>query len=459
MASAEVSQEEKYAVMTTQPVEKLVCRLAIPTIVCMLISSLYNMVDTVFVGELTTQAVAAVGVCYPFMTFVQAFGYFFAQGSGNYLSRAMGARHFDKASCMACSGLLYALIFGVLFSALGMAFIAPLARLLGAYDEIWEDTLAYLRWIVPATPFLMGSIVLNLQLRFQGNALRSMVGIGSGAVVNLVLDPLLIFVFEMGVSGAALATFLGQAVGFFVLYVQVEKHGAVKLRWREYRFSGELLLEMLRGGSPSFFRQGMGSASNICLNMMAKPYGAAAIAAFSAVSRVMNLATSAVNGFGQGFQPVCGFNYGAKLHGRVKRAYRFSLKVEFAACVLFSLFGLIFAEPIIALIRDEDPEILRIGKMALRLQCLTFPMISVVSLTNMTTQVMGKTAFAIVEAMARQGVFFIPAALLLPSVLDIKGLALAQPVSDVCAAVISLVVLRSVWKELREEQPNERNLV
>lgn len=446
----EALKEARYAAMVTEPVVALVSRLAVPTIACMMISSLYNMVDAIFVGKLTTQAVAAIGVCYPFMTFVQAFGYFFAQGSGNYISRAMGAHRFEDAEEMAVSGMVYAMGAGLLFSCLGGMFLEPLARLLGAYGDIMADTLDYLRWLMPGIPFMMGSIVMNIQFRFQGAAMRSMIGIGCGAVVNVILDPVFIFALDMKVAGAALSTLIGQACGFAVLLHQMGKHGAVKLRIGKFRFSTQLLKEMLCGGTPSFFRQGLGSVSNICLNMTVKSYGTAAVAAFSATARVMNLATSAVNGFGQGFQPVCGFNYGAKRYDRVKKAYRFTVAVELAACLAFSALGMLLAETMIGLVREGDAQVLAIGTMALRLQCVTFPLICVISTTNMMTQVMGKVTFATLEAMSRQGLFFVPAVLVLSRLFGLAGAAWAQPFSDACAAVISIVILRLVWNELKD---------
>lgn len=440
-------QTEKYIQMTHQPVNRLVRRLAVPTIICMMVTSLYNIVDTIFVGQLSTASVAAVGVCYSFMVFVQAFGYFFAQGSGNYIARIMGAHDFSLAEQMAAFGFFLSVGFGGVVSLLSGIFLKPLAFLLGAYPEILQDTLDYLRLITLGAPFFTGSIVLNLQLRFQGNAVRSVVGITSGAIVNVLLDPLLIFGFDLGITGAALATLIGQIISFLVLCIQMECYGVVKIRLRSFVPSRQLLVEVFRGGTPSFFRQSMGSFSAICLNLMARDYGTAVVAAFSAVSRVMNLATAVINGFGQGFQPVCGFNYGAKLYKRVKDAFLFSLRVEFTICVVFSILGLLFAESIIGIIRD-DAAVIQAGAAALRIQCITFPFISLVAITNMTTQVMGRVGSATIQALSRQGLFFIPAVLLLPRLFGFWGIAFSQSASDICATIISILILRSVWREL-----------
>ncbi len=452
-------QEEKFTAMTTEPVAGLVSRLAVPTIFCMVITSVYNMVDTMFVGRLTNEAVAAIGIAYPFMIAEQAFGYFFAQGSGNYISRIMGEHQFSESEEMAIDGFVYAMTVGLVLGLGGFLFSRQLSGLLGATAATLEETRAYLRWITVGTPFFMGQIVLNLQFRFQGNAVRSMIGIGCGAVINLLLDPLLIFVFKMGTAGAGLSTAAGQIVSFLVLLQQNERHGIVKLRLRNLTWNPRLLGEMFRGGTPSFFRQSLGSVSGICLNYMANVCGGtAAVAAFAAVSRVMNLAVSVINGFGQGFQPVCGFNYGAKNYRRVKDAYLFCIKVDLLICAAVSLSGLFFAEPIIGMIRENDPEVIRIGAFALRMQCLTFPLLSIVSLTNMTTQVMGKVFSATIQALSRQGIFFVPAALLLPRLFGLTGLAWAQPCSDICAALISVFILRGVWLEMRETQIPHTNL-
>ena len=442
------AQEEKYIKMTTPPVEKLICRLAVPCIVSMLVTSFYNMADTYFVGMLKSNAATgAVGVVFSLMAVIQAVGFFFGHGSGNYISRELGKQHYEEASNMAATGFFSALATGFVICLLGQFFLEPLAYLLGSTETILPYAKDYLRIILFGAPWMTSSLVLNNQLRFQGSAAYAMVGITTGAVLNIGLDPLLIFVCGMGVSGAALATIISQFISFCLLLIGCSRGGNLRIRISRIQLDPAYYVMIAQGGLPSLARQGLASVATICLNRAAGPFGDAAIAAMSVVQRIMMFGASAMIGFGQGFQPVCGFNYGAKLYGRVKEGFWFCVKTSFCFLLAVSTLGFLFAPRLIALFRDS-PEVIACGSAALRFQCVTFCFQAWVIMSNMMLQTIGRTVPATFLAMARQGIFFIPLVWILSSTLGLLGIQMTQMVADLltlaCAIPIQLKVLREL---------------
>ena len=454
------ARADKFTRMTTQPVKKLVLRLAGPTIASMLISSLYNMADTFFVGRIGTFATAGVGLIFPLMTVMQAFGFFFGQGSGNYVSRALGANRIEDAERMAATGFFCALGMGALIFGLGQVFSTPVLRVLGAdpgrvAQETVDHARAYYTTLLFGAPFVLASCVLNNQMRFQGNAFFSMIGLVSGAVLNIGLDPLFIFVFNMGVMGAAAATVVSQAFSFCVLYLGTLRSDTLKIKVKNLTPNGHYLKNILAGGLPSLLRQGFGSVATLCLNAAAAAavplsQADAAIAAFSVVSRVMFFVFSALLGFGQGFQPVCGYNWGARKFDRVREAYLFCIKIGVTFLLLISTCTFLFAGPIVSLFRD-DAEVIRMGTVAMRCQSCSLPLMAVVAMSNMLFQTTGKAVRATILAIARQGMVFIPCVLLLPRVIDpaIWGVYLAQPIADVITFLTAVPMAVHILKRFR----------
>ena len=442
---------EKYVQMTTAPIPGLVTRLAVPTIISMLVTAFYNMADTFFVGRIGTSASAAVGVVFSLMAIIQACGFFFGHGSGNYISRALGANDGEDAERMAATGFFSALFAGALLAAVGILLIRPLARVLGSTETILPYAVDYMRVILIGAPWMMSSLVLNNQLRFQGSAFYSMIGIASGAVINIALDPLLIFTFDMGIAGAALATIISQFVSFCLLLAGTLRGGNLRIRLKSFTPNGHYLKSIVNGGMPSLCRQGLNSVGTICLNLGAGIYGDAAIAAMSIVSRIVMFANSCVIGFGQGFQPVCGFCYGAKKYERVKQAFWFCVKSAtiFLCCAAVLAFA--FAPQLVAVFRKGDADVAAIGTVALRAQCLTFPLSAWIVLCNMMMQTIGKSVRASFLAMARQGLFFVPAVLILPRVLGLFGLQISQAVADVITFCASIPLQLSVFREMDAE--------
>ncbi|MBR4759823.1 MAG: MATE family efflux transporter [Lachnospiraceae bacterium] len=303
---------DKREFMTQTPVPKLILTLAGPTIISMLVTGFYNTADTFFVGQISTQATAAVGLCFTVMALIQALGFFCGHGSGNYLSRMLGAGNKKEANEMASTGFALALLLGCICAILGNVFARPIAGVLGASETTMADTLSYMRIILLGAPFMMGQFVINNQLRFQGSAMYAMVGLMCGAVVNVGLDPLLIFGFHLGVRGAAIATISGQFMSFCVLLIGSHQGENIRLSIANVHINGHYLYEIINGGIPSLFRQGLAAVATLLLNHYAATLGGdAAVAGMSVTTRVLMMMASAMIGFGQGFQPLCSYNYGA----------------------------------------------------------------------------------------------------------------------------------------------------
>jgi putative MATE family efflux protein len=449
---AEEQRQQKFDRMTKTPIPRLIGELAVPTIISMLVTSFYNMADTFFVGKINTSATAAVGIVFPLMAMIQAFGFFCGHGSGNYISRQLGAHNFEDASKMSATGFVSAFVLGLGILVVGFLFTDPLLHIMGSTETILPYARSYMRIILIGAPYMTASLVLNNQLRFQGSAFYSMIGITTGAVLNIVLDPLFIFVLDMGVAGAALATIISQFVSFCLLIAGTFRGGNLRLNLRDFSPSLKYYQNIVKGGAPSLFRQGLGSFATVCLNLMAGPYGDAAIAAMSIVTRISQFAASVVIGFGQGFQPVCGFNYGAKLFKRVQEGFWFCVKFCTSVLLVAAVCGWIFSPNLIGIFLKTDPLVIEYGSQALRLQALTFPLVGWITIANMMLQTIGKTVKASLLAMSRQFLFFVPVILTLPGFLGILGVQLSQPIADFCSFLLAVPLSISVLREMSHEQ-------
>jgi len=450
---------DNYTYLTQSPIHKVVLTMAVPTIITMLVTSLYNIIDTYFVGQLNTQSTAAVGIVFSVMFFIQAFGFFFGHGSGNYISRELGAKRHGNAEKMASIGFFFSFFFGVLFTLVGEALIRPLSIWLGSTPTILPYTESYMSVILLGAPFLNTSLTLNNQMRLQGNAQLAMYGLVTGAILNCILDPIFIFVFDMGVAGAAWATIIGQIVSFFILLRLSYRPENIGIYWRNFHPTWQACKEIFYGGSPSISRQGLGCLATVTLNLAAGVYGDAAIAAMSIVNRITMFVMSAVVGLGQGFQPLCGFCYGAKLYGRLKDAFWFTVKVGTVFLVLCSAIGVIYSKEIISLFRD-DAEVVAFGSVALIWQLVTYPLNALTMASNMMMQVCCKPWRANILAMARRGLFFVPLIFVLPHFFGVLGVEMCQSWSDVLAFALALPVMIYSFRELEAElriEPMEKN--
>lgn len=430
--------DHKRIYMTTQPVEKLVCRMAVPTVISMLVSALYNFADTFFVGQIgSNTATGAVGLVFSYMAIIQAVGCFYGHGSGNFISREIGKGNYEDASKIAATGFFSSIFTGILIGVIGLIFRPEFCLLLGSTQTMLQDTVSYITYILIATPFMMSSYTMNNQLRLQGNSLFSMIGLVSGAIINMIFDPILIYGLHMGVSGAALSTCVSEMISFIILLIGCQKSSNVTIRWKRLTISKRFYKEIFVGGFPSLSRQGLASVSMLLLNRFAGGYGDAAIAAFSVVTKIMNISSAAILGFGQGFQPVCGFNYGIGRIDRVKKAFWFSVKISTIVLILISIPLRMFSPQLVQIFRN-DPEVIQLGTKILRYQIISMPILGWVIVANMFLQNIRKVIPACIVAMSRQGIVFLPLLFLLTHFYGLNGLALTQPLSDILTCIISI---------------------
>ncbi len=454
-----MTQEERYVMMTETPVSRLIPSLAVPTIISMLVTSIYNMADTFFVSQINTSASAAVGIIYSLMAMIQAIGFTLGMGAGNFISRSLGKKDEETAVRTAATAFYTAVSVGILMAVTGILGLDKLVHMLGATETIAPYARDYAGYILLGAPVMTGSFVMNNLLRSQGFAFYSMLGITTGGILNMILDPIFIFGFDLGISGAALATVLSQCISFGILFFQCNfRKGCIRLRISKFTPTWKIYGEILHAGIPSLCRQGLASAAAVVLNVAANPFGDAAIAAMSIVTRYMMFINSALIGFGQGFQPVCGFNFGAKRFDRVLESFWFCLKVALVLLTTLGAISFLGAETIMELFRKGDREVIEIGTWALRFQCLTMPLQAWIIMSNMLTQSIGYGFRASIVAAGRQGIFFIPALLVLPKVFGIFGLQISQTTADVCTAVMAAVIVLGILKELKEKDEEMKNL-
>lgn len=439
---------DNFTFLTQAPVPRVVMTMSVSTIISMLVTSLYNLADTFFVGQINTQATAAVGIVFSVMFVMQAFGFFFGHGSGNYISRELGAQRHHNAEAMAATGFLLSLGFGLVAMVVCLLFLRPLSVALGSTPTILPYTERYLGIVLLGAPLFTSSLTLNNQLRFQGNAAYAMIGIVTGAVLNVALDALFIMVLGWGIAGAAWATVAGQAVSFSILLAMTRRGGNLRIKPSRFRLSREFIKEILGGGTPSLMRQGLGSISSIMLNVAAAAFGDAAVAAMAIVNRVVMMVMSVIIGIGQGYQPLCGFSYGAKLYDRVKQGFWFCVRIGTAFLTVCAVLGWVWAGPVVGVFRD-DPEVIAIGTRALRWQVISLPLMATYMYANMMLQTIGMSLRANVLAASRRGIFFIPAILILPHFFGLTGVIATQMVADLCSVALCMPILLGSQRQMR----------
>ncbi len=455
MASEALTQKH-YDKMTQTPVYKLVLQLSVPTTVSVLITSIYNMADTFFVARLGTSATGAVSVVFTLMAVMQAVGFMLGMGSGNLIARTLGEGDYEHGNRIASSGFFAAITFGCSICFFGIVFVEPLVMLLGATETIAPYAIDYVSYILFAAPFMCATFVMNNILRGQSKANLSMVGLVTGGILNIILDPILIFAFNLGIKGAAIATAISQFVSFCIfLFMFVSNKSSVKLKFSYITFKLKIYADILRTGFPSFCRQGLSSVSTLIINWQTRGFGDAAVAGMGVKSRILLLLFSLVLGLGQALQPVAGFNYGAKKYKRVKNTLIFTASYGTFLTVCMSILGYIFSPQIIALFAGTDAEVLRIGVLALRAQCITLPMFSAQISLMMALQCTGHTKQAAFLSTLRQGLFFVPVVLILPLFTGLLGVQLAQPVCDFLALLVSVPYFVMFIKKLNLLQESE----
>lgn len=434
-----LTEREQHARMTGTPIPRLVTSLALPTVAGMMVSSVYNITDTYFVSQLGTSASAAVGVVFSLQSLIQAVGFSIGMGAGSMISRKLGEKDGESACRYVSSALAMALVLGGLLGVFGLLFLRPLMRLLGSTATILPYSCAYARYILAGAPIMCASFVFNVSMKSEGRAALSAIGITCGNLLNVALDPLLIFTLGMGTGGAALATVISQCVSFSVLlYFFLKKQSTLRLSRHYVSRRAADYLTILRVGAPTLFRQGFASLSTALLNVAAAGFGDAAVAAMSIANRIYLFVRSILVGIGQGFQPVAGYNYGAGIPRRVREAFRFTTLLGTAVACLAAVGIAAFAPQLLALFRRDDPEVIRTGARALRMLCVVLPLLGYSTYVNQMLQCLGRSGSAAFLASCRQGVFYVPLILILPRVLGLLGVQLCQPIADTLTFLVSI---------------------
>ena len=449
--STENEQAAKYREMVESPLEPLIIRMSVPSIISLLITSIYNLADTFFVGRLGTSATGAVGIVYPLMTLIMALGLMFGKGTGTLMGRQLGRQETRKAEETAVQGLVYVISLVGFLMLLGLLFIHPLVSLLGASPSMRDYTVVYARYILIAMPFKAAATALSCILRFQGFSKRSMYGLGSGAVLNILLDPLLMFGLGMGFAGAGAATMIGEIVSFFVLLWQCTRKGCIRISLRNFSFSWKGLRDIFSGGFSSLLKNGLSSLASVLLNRAARPYGDAVIAAFMIVNRLVHMCQQIYFGIGEGYQTVCSYNYGARQYRRVKEGFWFCIKIG-AALLTVIVIAFLFPEQIIGLFRKDDPEVILYGSWILRAHMATLSLLPVCSTGFVMLQGIGRNRDATIIGSGRQGLFLLPLILILPRFLGVAGLIAVQPCSDVLSTILGILILRPNLKKLETKE-------
>ncbi len=452
------STDRQFVKMTETPIPRLIISLGIPTTISMLITNIYNMADSYFVSKIALSAGGATSVVFGVMSIIQAFGFMFGHGAGSHISRMLGAKHTERAGKYASTSFFWALLSGLFIMTFGLIFLTPLMRLLGSTETILPYAEDYATYILLAAPAMTVSCVLNNILRYEGKASLAMIGLTTGGILNILFDPLFIFTFDLGISGAGLATAISQYVSFgilFSVFLLGKTESKIRLSYIDRGF--RIIADIIVTGLPSLARQGLNSVSTMVLNSQAKAFGDAAIAAMGYVGRTSSMIFSVGLGIGQGFQPVSGFNYGAGKYDRVKKGTTFTLAFGTAFIGAIAVVCFIFAPWIISLFRDEA-EVVAIGGEALRIQCtalLVFP-ISVVA--TMLFQSIGKSVPALILSCLQSGLIFIPLCFILPIFLEVRGIEMAQPIAYFISAFVSLPMMILFLKNLPkdEETKNEK---
>ncbi len=424
----------------------LLVKTSIPTIIGMLVMVIYNLTDTFFVGILNNKSMtAAIGIVFSFMSFIQAIGFWFGYGSGNIMSKKIGENEEKEAEIISSIGILFAIVIGILIAILSWFFVLPLSKFIGgsASENLLNFTVEYLKVIIISIPFGLYSITLYNQLRLCGNVKDGMIGLLIGMAVNMALDPVLMFVFKFGFIGAGYATLIGQITGCIVLTNLSGKNGNIAVDLKKARINKDRVYHILAGGMPNFSRQSITSIALILLNVVAAKYGDGVIAALTISSRIVALAYMIMIGWGQGFQPICAMNYGAKQYDRVKKAFKFAVVGGTLFLIMAAILLYAFSEPLIKTM-SNDNEVILVGSEILRMQCITLPLLGYFAISSMLMQNIGQYFWASIISISRQGIFYIPLLYILSNILGQFGIYLLQPVADVLSFGLAVIVVSKI---------------
>ena len=431
------SAERHYQKMTETPVARLIVSLGIPTTVSMLITSIYNMADTYFVGTLGESAQAATGVMFTLQAIIQGIAFMLGHGGGTFISKYLAARETDKATSYISSAFFAGGAAGIVLMVFGLCFLSPMVYLLGSTDTIAPHAMDYGMWVLLGCPFVICSMILNNALRYEGRALYAMVGLTTGGLLNIFGDWLLVHKLRMGVFGAGMATAISQLISFLILLFMFTRMAQSKLRIKTVSKDWRVYLSICHVGFPSLIRQGLTSVTTGVLNNLTKPFGDAAIAAMSVVSKYSMFLMCVGLGMGQGFQPVAAFNYQAKKYKRVKQGLVFTMCFGLVFIGIISLISILWAEPIITLFQRKQ-EVIAVGKLALRYAAIGMMFMPFSVPVNMLYQSIQKPTVSSILSLIRSGAVTIPILLISVPLIGLTGVQIAQPCADIFAGLFSI---------------------
>lgn len=445
--------------MEKESISKVLLKLSVPAIIAMLINAIYNIVDTMFVGMLNnTSAIAAVSIVYPLFMFIGAIGVMFGAGGASYLSRLLGEKKKEEADKTLTSTIIIGCIFSLIFTVISIIFLDKFLLMYGATETIMPYAREYGYTIVLGAIFTIGTGIMSNTIRAEGNSKYSMIATCIGGVINIILDPIFMFKFGMGIKGAAVATVISQIVSFvFLLRYYYSKKSYIKLGIKFFKPTFNMFFEILKIGIPIFVTQVLASFALGFMNLGAKPYGDAAVAAMGIVFRVMSIGFYIVFGIGQGFQPVAGYNYGAKNFTRLKEAVKLSIKWSIISGIVISILFIVFAEGCM-LIFTRDTEVINIGIKAFRAASLLFPLFGYVNTYAVLYQALGKALGAFILSISRQGIFYIPLMYILPKFMGLEGVIFCQTAADGLAFIETFIMAIWLNKSLKKEMIEETNL-
>lgn len=442
-------QENRRNLMLNEPVSRVIPKMAVPTIVAFLISSIYSLADTYFVSSLGTDATAAVSVNASLDQLIMLCGSMLAIGANSYIARLLGKGDEKKASNVLSTAFFLAFALGAVLMVFGLLFMTPMVRLLGATPECEQHSIDYATYVLLAAPFMASNFVMNQCLRSEGSATLSMIGMGFGGVLNCILDPIFIFNFDMGVAGASLATAISKFVSFAILiFPYISRRSLLHLSIRNFKITKDIMTEIITVGSSSAFRSALAVVAGILLNTIAGNISTAVLAGIGVSTKIMMFPFSVILGFGNGFQPVVGFNWGAKRFDRVRASYKFSSTVSLVGSVVMGAVIAIFADQIIILFAGSDEYMREVGRLCIILQCIAMPIHAWVAVVNMLCTGLGNAGGAFVLATARQGTCFIPILYPLAYFFDAYGVVAVQAVADVLTLVLAIPILINVKKKI-----------
>lgn len=453
MAKSSQNKSARETMMLTEPMSKIIPKLAIPTIIAFLINSIYSLADTYFVSSLGTNATAAVSVNNSLDQLIMMAGSLLAIGANSYIARLLGARQKEEANRVLSTCFFLAMGIGAFIMVAGIAFMEPMVRLLGATDTCMQYSIDYATYVLYAAPFMAANFVMNQCLRSEGSAMLSMIGMGFGGILNCFLDPIFIFNLNMGVAGASLATAISKLVSFAILiFPYITRRSMLHLSIKKIHIKWSILEEVISIGTPSMCRTGLSVISGILINNVAGGISDSVLAGIGVSTKVMMFPMGLVLGFSNGFQPVSGFNWGAKRFDRVRDSYTFSAKVSVIGSIITGFALAFFAPQVISLFTETDPDMLALGSLCIRLQCIVLPVHAWVTVVNMFCGALGYARYAFILATTRQGTCFMPILYPMAYIFGSIGVVSVQAVADVLSIIPAIPIIKKMYKTIDTEE-------